>query len=52
MRRCKLLVGVLDHAICLFRSSNEWLHHRYDMDFSGPLYSLCSFVRNVSLSSG
>ncbi|KAI1738513.1 phospholipase A2 [Xylaria scruposa] len=31
-------------GICI--AVNYW----YDMEFSGPLYSLCSFVRNVSLS--
>ncbi|KAI1436001.1 phospholipase A2 [Xylaria sp. CBS 124048] len=31
-----------DEGICV--AVNYW----YDMEFSGPLYSLCSFVRNVS----
>ncbi|KAI0201247.1 phospholipase A2 [Astrocystis sublimbata] len=31
-------------GICV--AVNYW----YDMEFSGPLYTLCSFVRNVSLS--
>ncbi|KAI8951331.1 phospholipase A2 [Xylaria longipes] len=33
-----------EDGICV--AVNYW----YDMEFSGPLYSLCSFVRNVSLS--
>ncbi|KAI1111106.1 phospholipase A2 [Nemania sp. NC0429] len=33
-----------DDGICV--AVNYW----YDMEFGGPLYSLCSFVRNVSLS--
>ncbi|KAI0866250.1 phospholipase A2 [Xylaria cubensis] len=33
-----------EDGICI--AVNYW----YDMEFSGPLYSLCSFVRNVSLS--
>ncbi|KAI0426175.1 phospholipase A2 [Xylaria sp. FL1042] len=32
-------------GICV--AVNYW----YDIEFSGPLYSLCSFVRNVSLSN-
>ncbi|KAI0459838.1 phospholipase A2 [Xylaria acuta] len=32
-----------EDGICV--AVNYW----YDMEFSGPLYSLCSFVRNVSL---
>ncbi|KAI0398347.1 phospholipase A2 [Xylariaceae sp. FL0594] len=35
-----------EDGICV--AVNYW----YDMDFSGPLYSLCSFVRNVSLPKG
>ncbi|KAI1503548.1 phospholipase A2 [Biscogniauxia marginata] len=33
-----------EDGICV--AVNYW----YDMEFSGPLYSLCSFVRNVGLS--
>lgn len=33
-----------EDGICV--AVNYW----YDMDFTGPLYSLCSFVRNVNLS--
>ncbi|KAI1817176.1 phospholipase A2 [Poronia punctata] len=35
-----------DEGICV--AVNYW----YDMDFSGPLYPLCSFVRNVNSSKG
>ncbi|KAK5630792.1 hypothetical protein RRF57_006507 [Xylaria bambusicola] len=34
-----------EDGICV--AVNYW----YDMEFSGPLYSLCSFVRNMNLSS-